>query len=1464
MKLNFSQNQKKVGRGNSLRPENIRGCPPLNSTFNFQLSTFNSSQSGIALVIPHIHLSVTLVMAIAFLAVSRRERNSATLSTDSTVAQFADDSALAQAEGRIISQILTTTNPYISSLIVSTNYINQLGFNPGVSDPTNVNYDYRFESSTPLATADIEQNIANLYYSPRPPVYFSNDFRFYLYLNRNGRFDTNGVVTNFDNNLNGLGTTTPNAIGDPEWIGVLEHPDAPHGPNNHFIARYCFIAVPANSLDLNYIHNQALDVTAAYSGGGNVLGNPAGKDAYSRDQGVGTWEINLAAFLTDLNTNRWDPPTIWNNASESYSFPGASINGSAAFDDARSLIAWRYNFSYPMLETADNMFGGPSGWGDSAFKNNGIDYYSIGQQSTFDTNYYFGTPNYSGGNPTFNWVGAANTNVFFSSPSELFIPPSPASTTFSNNLYSAGTNNSTYDRYTFYRMLAQIGTDTLPESGKINLNYANAVVNYDFNGLPTAITIVPNIETNFLSWQPLNFFTAAANQLLKAYTVAWYESSPTNYIYSYYGIPDQLSYTNFNLDGVGVTNIQYFGQTNQIPSFGITNIPVYVNGRFVYTAAVNRLLQLAANIYDASTNTANVTLGLSNYPSVFRPVFWVTNELNPNNSYQVDVYIKGYQYVQEPLTASSPNLFFPPIEVTDPSLMSLAPSPRSGGISTSNVWGVPWIIGAKKGLPNFNGLEVDNTFLVERLLQFHRQNANVYPSGTSPAVIAAGRGVTTNQMYMMSVINTFGIEDWNSYGTAYQNNINVLAQENFGFALSNLDNLSASQAQVKNPFFTNNFLNGTPVQPWYGNPWPSTTPSTASFIFPLGTNTVVQNLGPAGLPASTNGVYTYFFGSSVPSVTLNGFTYNAPCFIPNSANPPPYIDQGTPPLPHMVMMTTNRVQAWMLDQRNPSAPYILDYVQLGGMDSSLDVNQTILLKDQVGLWNTNSMAGGQPTSINQQILISSGSTGVNPPTYAPWSPSTDSSYNQEVANFNAFFSYDNQAIYNGTLANPNPLTNLMVQAPYTAMVPILQRFVYQANDPLVHYMSSDLADIADMTTNTINLPSIQSAFQTVAASNRTLQVLNRVSDRYAPWGTLGRSLTSPNLSTYSLDKNQYNLSYKDPLVNSSDNWDFPSYKYPNIGWLGRVHRGTPWQTVFLKSTNIWSLTTIGNGISPTGPNSWLIWTGNFYNQDDAYNETPVWDRLLFDLFTATPNDDATRGRLSVNIGADNPTDPLAGLASWSALFSGIVAVNDNNASDDPILSFTKPVQYPLPSETGINTYSSYLTNQPYGSFYNGGIPTNSTLWRIVTGINAQRALTTNIDGLTNVFEHVGDILSVPQLSDASPFLNSADTFQQQYGISDEMYEWLPQNVMSLLTVSGTPQSPPRYVVYCYGQTLKSAPNGIVESSANGQIFGLVTNYQVTAESASRAVIRIVNTPTPANPTATPRVVIEQYNPLPPD
>ncbi len=278
------------------------------------------SERGIALIITLILLSVTLIMAVAFLAISRRERGSVTTSTDTATARLAADAALASAEAQIIANVLATTNSYLNNLLVSTNYINANGFDLAAgANPTNVNFDYQNDSlHTPLLPNQFVQNVANLFYLPRAPVFVPNptnsslpsDFRFYLDLNRNGKFEDTGSVTNLDNNGAGLGSVSPQ-VGDPQWIGVLERPDAPHGPNNKFLSRYAFIALPADgTLDLNYIHNQALNQ------------NLSAADGYFRNQGVGSWEINLAAFLADLNTNEWEtmslgntPAANWKNAS---------------------------------------------------------------------------------------------------------------------------------------------------------------------------------------------------------------------------------------------------------------------------------------------------------------------------------------------------------------------------------------------------------------------------------------------------------------------------------------------------------------------------------------------------------------------------------------------------------------------------------------------------------------------------------------------------------------------------------------------------------------------------------------------------------------------------------------------------------------------------------------------------------------------------------------------------------------------------------------------------------------------------------------------------------------------------------------------------------------------------------------------------------------------------------------------
>ncbi|HTR41446.1 MAG TPA: hypothetical protein VMH87_07495 [Pseudomonadales bacterium] len=1417
---------------------------------NSQLSTLNSqrrSQSGVALVVTLILLSVTLVMAIAFLAVSRRERNSVSTESDTTAAKLASDSALAQAEARIVSQILITTNPYIQSLLVSTNYINTIGFTNGSANYLNVNYISYNNGPGPLSVADFDQNIANLYYNPRAPVSYSNDFRFYLDLNRNGEFDTNGVVTNLDNQFppRGLGTTSLQ-IGDPEWIGVLEHPDQPHGPNNQFIARYCYIAVPANTLDINEIHNQALN---GFNGNNNVLAPPTG-DAYSRNQGVGSWEINLAAFLTDLNPNQWDPLV------EPYRYPEIPLNSSFAFDDARALIAWRYADSYLSLSNANSIFGNV---GANFWVRSGLDGYSAWQQTTFNTNY---AVNYVGPvstlNPSSPWLGSHNANDFFYTPAEYF-DPTKSSPQFVNRIFDVGTSNDTYDRYTFYRMLGQIGSDSLPESDKININYSNAVVDCDANGVLRNLTAVPNLETNFFFWQPQSFFTAAADKMLHAYSAEWYEESPSNYVQTYYGIsgtilpPPHPPYTYFtNIDGMQATNIAYYGQTNQIPAFGITNIPVYVNGTFAYTPAINRVLQLAANIYDSVTYSNDTTAGISNYPSVFRPVFWTTNEFSVIKGERfTNVYIKGYQYITRATNGVGDSIFASPIEVTD----------LPFGISVSNVWGVPWIIGAKKGFPNLDKVEVENNFFIERLLQFNRVT-NTTTSNQFPF----GRGYSTNQMYIMGISNYFGLADANNYAENYNNPVALVARDTLSLGISWTNPPAPASSGIGSAIANTYFGSVTNTQLPFHAQTSVMLLGTNLFNYTLAAGGYILNsmntrvslpfvLNPGNSLWFTNSSFVYYYGPGSTNFTgPAGGLITAPNFIPTFLNPQNYLDRGTPQLPQMTLLMTNRLQAYMVDSNGR----ILDYVQLGGMNNTANLNQNIADESygfNNGIWSTNGYMGGDmPYGVYEQFLVSSTENAAPPGEdqdgggwrNTPVPGTSDTTPAAQQAFFAAFFSPQNRAPYAAAVGGYVTNSELSMQAPYTPIRVSTQRFIYEANDPLVHYITSDLTDPNSSTNSR-------------TTDNPILSKLSSANDRYAPWGTLGQTGAQ-------MDQNQYNMAYKDSLVASADNWDFPTNMLPSIGWLGRVHRGTPWQTVYLKSTNILQLVQqIANGpLNYIGSNTWVHWTGNVNNYFDALNMAPIQDRLLFDLFTVTPNDDATRGRLSVNVGANDPNNSLAGLAAWSSVLSGVMVFSNNIPYQT--VGRTTHYQNPLANQTGLinlpgQGYSA-ITIQPAG--FNTA---SSPMAEIVQGINNARTNFVAIDGLHGVFEHVGDILAAPQLADQSPLLNTNNISfggahtEIQNGISDEMYEWLPQQIMGLLTVNGTPQSPPRYVIYCYGQTLKPAPNGIVTS---GTFFGLVTNYQVTAESASRAIIRVDNTPTPANPNATPHIVVEQYNPLPPD
>jgi hypothetical protein len=1302
------------------------------------------SQQGVALVITLILLAVVTIMAVTFLAITRRERGAVATVTDTASAKLAADAALAAAEAQIIANALATTNPYNFGLLVSTNYINPYGFQPGVANPTNVNYDYRSDNK-PFTPNDDLQNIANLFYSPRPPVFITNrltglnEFRFYLDLNRNGRYDRSGPMLE----TNALGFPTGNIVtnvGDPEWVGILERPDAPHGPNSKFVARYAFIAVPiGNALDLNAIHNQALIPVRNYPANPMDLLN----DGYFRNQGVGSWEINLAAFLADLNTNRWAPFVLPDNGYYAYYQPSSGNRG-VAFEDAFALLTNRYAGNYNLLATVQNLYALP---GQLAFQND-IDGYSGGPLMTnlWGTNLY--SPNV-----TWSWAGADNTNHFFTHQ-ELF-DPAKTSVAFTNHLLSAGISNATYNRYTFYRLLAQLGTDSAPESGKMNINYDNLDL-FVTNGFGGFITNPP-ASTNFMAWQPLTFFTNAVDRLLRAYTTQWRNSNPTNFAKEFYGV------TNFNfINADQWTNYPAFGLSGA--SGVIPGIPVLVNNRFVYSSAVNRLLQLAANIYDATTNRYYDST-LTPLPTVFQPLFTkVADVFNATTN----VYITSFVEVVNTNFLSNTNF--------------MLTSSTVGNLQSNYlVFGVPLIIGAKKGFPNFNEFALQSAFQLTRKLEFTRANSN------SPS-----SSYQLNQMFNLSISNQIGVECWNSYLGNYTRPVDIYANDYLSVTLTNDENFGTNLAWYLSGHIPINLFDPTnKFWPGYnltGNP----LAAPYSFQIPLNTDlTVVTNSTyhfnvVGGMLAGPPYLVTPPATNYETNVVINGSKY---------------------PQPHWLLATTNNLQVFMVDA---ASGRIIDYVQLSGPNSFRDLTSEITNNEDSypytginGLWEMGRDNQGVPIGINNQIGVSLGiyTSGSD------WDTTDPIQIEREIDGFRVFYQLSPTFFPNGNYGI-DATTNAH-QIPYTPTATAVQHISWQANDPLVHYLASDLTR-----------PAIRNSLD----RNRDWPAnIGQLNDNYFPWG--GNPLMA------GADLNSNNIAVKDPLVYRSDYWDFPTNKFPTVGWLGRVHRGTPWQTVYLKATNI--VANLNN------LNIWTAWTGNA-DPTNAFYTAPVQDRLLFDVFTTAFNDNATRGTLSVN---------QSGLAAWSALFSGIV-VPTSLTNTYTIIQPAGPAGAPVPvGPPGLNSPLGYLVQ-------------NGT-----NGINDIRANTNLFP--QQVFQHVGDILAVPALTEKSPFLPVINATN----VNDEMVEWLPQQVMSLLRCS----SSPRYVIYSYGQALKPVQNAIVTS---GPLFGMFTNYQVVAEIGTRAVVRfdsmLTNVVARTNdafgnpswysvPVVTNnRVVIESFNLLPPD
>ena len=1022
--------------------------------------------------------------------------------------------------------------------------------------------------------------------------------RFYLDLNRNRRFDTN----------------TLGSPGDPEFIGTPNKLGEAYSERNKFISRYAYIILPAGkALDVNQVHNDA----ASY--------RPQG---FFRDQGYGPWEINLGGFFADLY------PNVWNNSlSSPYRFGPipAPVSSGFAFDDAFSLV----NYRNPTASFR-TLFGNA---GAQAFESDNITGGARG-------------PLFPGGdtdNANLPWAGAESARHYFTLSD--FFNSNKTSVGFVNRLNDAVNQ----DGSVFYRMLAQLTTDSAPEpTGKINLNYD---------------TTLGKTATDFVSWDA------------QAVVPAPPDAAAQGSVRFFTNVAAQL----FAL------------QSKDFPFASILEIPIAPTN--YYSAAVHRILQQAANIYDATRN--------DRFPSVFRPLFTSNIVGSVTN-----VYVTGY---------------------TNDNQLGTYVSWLAG-----NPLGIPMVVGAKKGYPNFNEFTMNQYVHVVRKLQVTR------PATNAPVN-------ATNQMYLIGISNLFGVENWNSYSKAYPYNLNLAIGNLATITLTNQFGLKLTSS------VTNGINTNLPANSWAGG----------QFRLPVMEQRVL-------LP---NSAYR-FATTSFDPIGTNVFEKNVGF-----------------PLPDWVLSVSNRLVYVLSDGGN-----IVDFVLLNNITTSTDINAELLSNNAYqgtpgvsatinGVWKTNRVGGTSvffPTEgIKNQMAISLGSQNT---TLAEW----NSFSMQNASGQDKDKAIDNLRRFVGLTPFRYPTTaldsdaQLEVQAGFTPAAKMVKTTTWQANDPLVHYQLSDLTLYpTNSLTQRIVPPSRP------VPVNTALSTLGRLNHRYAPWGG-NPQLNDPFSPT---DPTAYEPTVKDPGLRRSDDWDFPAGKFASVGELGRVHRGTPWQTIYLKPN-----------VASSG--SWLI-----QGLDNRVHPTNDW--RIVDLFTTAVSDQATRGLLSIN---------QTNFAAWSALFSG-VSVWTNAVPDAQLGISNGPITL------------NPMFMEPAGNYSPADPP---ALARIVEAINRERDKRP-----TKTFTNLSELLQIPELTTASPYLNVNSGRQLLFGLNDAAYERIPQQIFSLLKVGSA-----RFVIYSYGQALKPK---VIDPGSH-----LATDYQITAEVATRTVVRL------EGPPSRPRAVIESFNILPPE
>jgi len=566
------------------------------------------------------------------------------------------------------------------------------------------------------------------------------------------------------------------------------------------------------------------------------------------------------------------------------------------------------------------------------------------------------------------------------------------------------------------------------------------------------------------------------------------------------------------------------------------HIPIYpTNG---YSREVHRLLQVTANLYDSTTNHGD---SYPWFPTCFRPQFGTNGE---------EVFISGYVkeeaagFIHHPWR-SVENVEDRPIEPDD------------------NVYGIPIILGAKKGFPNFNEFAVQTVADVTRKLELRK-------------AVVGGQPVETNQMFIVGISNSVAVELWHPWTNDYPRDLAM------GLTAETTCTLTNDHGFVQTTTFTND----------------------ASAFLAAGSFKTDQFRVPllrVSLPLS-NSVFRAAPTAHFDPISLgnaNVFEAMGPAFATN----------------RWTLNMKTKLLLYMFDDL-----HLVDYVALSDLMTSFDVSGELNNPsgDNYSLWNMQS-AGNVTRGVRSQIDISLGSIPVLDWNSYGFNQPTGTDKQKAIDGFRAFLG----------LAPPS-LTNLVMQAPFTPTRVMVQTTTWEANDPLLHQCTPQLLGIAARPAT-----ATQSIRPSALISITDKTSIGRLNDNYRPWGG------NPNVGPEG-DPFEFDASIKDPGLASPEYWQFPSGTPLYFAGIGQVHRGTPWQSIYLKSES-------------SSADRWQLWYG-----DSSGHPTNDWQ--LISILSSMLNPNPPESLLSVN-----STD----LEKWSAVFNGLVV-----SSNLPDCTFQQTVVAP--------------------------------------------------------------------------------------------------------------------------------------------------------------------------------------------